>query len=192
MPANDLEVAESIFGSEKRLLQRTEEVNYNLYTEYKKGYPRFRFHSEPSFCVVLFSDRYCHLNPLDQNIVSRQEQQAAEAYSHEILDSMSADQIAAMPFPRFEPFFFGFCRTYTETTEVTAAMAAEILVDGMNLEEEWCEARIDASQSDSLNFALRLVRGKSSRIADFSPNEVTCFITDLQGSQRIQRIPGFS
>ena len=57
-------------------------------------------------------------------------------------------------------------------------MAAEALVDGMNLDEEWCRASLPATQSDELNFALRLVRGKGSRIADFSPNEVTCFIAD--------------
>ncbi|KAG5291482.1 hypothetical protein I7I48_03304 [Histoplasma ohiense] len=86
----------------------------------------------------------------------------------------------------------GFCRTYIETQEITAAIAVELLIDGMNLDGEWCRTHFHASQIDELNFALRLVKGKGSRIADFSPNEVTCFIVDHQDAQRIRKIPGFS
>lgn len=189
---NDLEVAASIFESEKGLLEKANEIDHNIYTEYKRGFPRFQFRSERSFSIVLFTDQYCHLDPLQKHMISHQEHQDAKVYSREILDSVSADQIAALPLPRFVPLFMGFCRTYIETQEVTAAIAAELLVDGMNLDGEWCRTHFHASQIDELSFALRLVRGKSSRIADFSPNEVTCFIADHQEAQRIRKIPGFS
>ncbi|KKZ65773.1 hypothetical protein EMCG_08422 [[Emmonsia] crescens] len=143
---NDLEVAASIFESEKGLLERQTKLITIFIRNTKEGFHVFNF------------------------ILS----------------------IAALPLPRFVPLFMGFCRTYIETQEVTAAIAAELLVDGMNLDGEWCQAHFHASQIDELSFVLRLIRGKSSRIADFSPNEVTCFIADYQEAQRIRKIPGFS
>ncbi|PGH05957.1 hypothetical protein AJ79_06646 [Helicocarpus griseus UAMH5409] len=193
--AGDLKDATSIFESEETLIERADETEYNIYTEYKRGFPRFRYRFEHESCIVLFTDRYCHLEPFSRNIVSQQEhdrQDAKDAYSKGILDSMSAEQVATLPFPKFAPLFVGFCRTYIETQEVTAAIAAELLVDGMNIYEEWWRARFDASQSGLLNFALRLVEGKASRIADYTPNEVTCFVVDQKEAQRIRMIPGFS
>jgi hypothetical protein len=191
VPVNDLETAKTIFNSRKGLLESADDVEHNIYTEYKRGFPRFRFCSEPGFHVVLFTDTYFHLEPLRKHVVFRDEHQYMAEYSQEVLDSISADQVAALPFPRFEPFFKGLCRTYTKTLEVTAAIAAEFLVDGMDIDEEWCYAHISTSEIDELNFALRLVRGKGSRIADFSSNEITCFIPDYQKAQRVRKIPGF-
>ncbi|KAL2365200.1 hypothetical protein RJZ56_001818 [Blastomyces dermatitidis] len=111
--------------------------------------------------------------------------------NRELLDSFSPDKIATLPFPRFTPLFRGFCRSYIETQEATAAMAAECLVDGMNINEEWCHAHFDPPESAESGFALRLVNSRGSRIDDFSLNQVTCFIPDLQEAQRLQRIPGF-
>lgn len=54
--------------------------------------------------------------------------------------------------------------------EVTAAIAAELLVDGMDLSEDWCRLNFHASECDELAFALGLVSGKGSRIDDFSLN----------------------
>lgn len=192
MRANDLELAASIFESRKDRLEKANVIDHNIYTEYKRGFPRFRFLSQRLSCVVLFTDRYCQLDPLPTHIISHEEHQTAMGYSKEILDSVSIDQIAALPLPRFAPLFMGFCRTYIETQEITAAIAAELLVDGMNLDGEWCRTHFHASQIDELNFALRLVKSKGSRIADFSPNEVTCSIVDHQEAQRIRKIPGFS
>ncbi|PGH07428.1 hypothetical protein GX51_01727 [Blastomyces parvus] len=148
---NDLEAAASIFESKKALLEKADEIDLNIYTEYKRGFPRFRFCSKPSICVVLFTDQHCHLDPLHEHVVSHQEHQDAKEYSPKILDSVSADQLATLPLPRFVPLFMGFCRTYIETQEVTAAIAAELLVDGMNLDEEWCQTHFHTSQSSELN-----------------------------------------
>lgn len=192
MRTNDLGVAASIFESQERVLEKVDEMEYNLYTEYKRTFPHFRSCTNSDFYVVLFSDQHCNLDPLTKNIVLHQDHYKAIGYSQEILDCFSPDQITTLPLPQFAPLFMGFCRTYIETKEVTAAMAAEALVDGTNLDEEWCRARFPTDQSDELKFALRLVRGKSSRIADFSPNEVTCFIADREGAERMRKVPGFS
>lgn len=191
MPASDLQRAVSIFNSKTTLLERTQELEFNIYTEFRKGFPRFQFCYEPKFHVILFSDRHCHLDPLQENIIPRVEHLGTTIYSKEILDTFTADQIAYLPFPRFAPFFLGYVRTYTETSEATAAIAAELLVDGMNLDNQWCKAHCPISESDMLNFALRLVRGKSSRIADFSGNEVTCFISNWEEARKMAEISGF-
>ncbi|EEQ29707.1 uncharacterized protein MCYG_02526 [Microsporum canis CBS 113480] len=189
---DDLAAAASIFTSTK-LLNIAEEGDYNIYTEYKRGFPRFRSRSEPTLYIVLFTDQYYGLNPLQKNIISRKEHQEFQgSYSKEILDSMSADQIATLPLPRFAPLFIGLCSTYVKTREVTAAIAAEMFVDGMDIDKDWCHVHFLSSHPDVLSFALNLVRGKASRIADFSMNEVTCFIANKQELQDIRKVPGFS
>lgn len=196
VPASHLATATAIFESAQGLLEKVvekvDDVAYNIYTEYKRGFPRFRFSSgAASYHVVLFTDKYCHLDPLRKNVVSCNGHRKPARYSQEILDSLLPDQVALLPFPRFDPFFKGLCRTYIATLEVTAAIAAELLVDGMDIDEDWCHHHLSPSENGELSFALRLVRGKGSRIADFSLNKVTCFIPDRQEARRVQKIPGF-
>ncbi|EEQ85396.1 hypothetical protein, variant 3 [Blastomyces dermatitidis ER-3] len=191
VPADDLGAAKSVFESQEGLLEIEDKTKYNLYTQYKKGFPRFRSYSKPRFYVVIFTDKHYHLDPLQKCVIYQKEHQHTREYSRELLDSFSPDEIATLPFPRFTPLFRGFCRSYIETQEATAAMAAECLVDGMNINEEWCHAHFDPPESAESGFALRLVNSRGSRIDDFSLNQVTCFIPDLQEAQRLQRIPGF-
>ncbi|KAL2368935.1 hypothetical protein BDBG_06425 [Blastomyces gilchristii SLH14081] len=192
VPANDLSRASSILEAQRDVVEKVGDNEYNIYTEYKRGFPRFRFHVLMiSFCVVLFTDEYCGLNPLQQNLVSKQEHEGArDYYSKEILDCFCAGQLATLPLPRFAPFFIGFCRSYVKKQETTSAIAAEMLVDGMDLKEEWCWTHFE-SESEELSFALGLIGSKQSRISDFSPNTVTCFIVDDQERQRVKKIPGF-
>lgn len=194
MPVNDLDAARAIFEANTDLLASEDETDYNIYTEYKRGFPRYSLLCWGGFSIILFTDDYCHLAPLPKHVVPGDEHQEATewSYSNQILDCGSAEQIAALPLPQFGPFFRGLCRKYIETQEVTAAISAELLVDGMDIDEEWCQSHFDASESDELNFALGLVSGKSSRIDDFSGNHVTCFIRDQEEADRIRKIPGFS
>ncbi|EEH39148.1 hypothetical protein PAAG_01610 [Paracoccidioides lutzii Pb01] len=193
VPARDLELATSIFRAQKCLTEQ-EATNYNIYTEYKRGFPRFQLSSSmPSF-VVLFTDAYYHLNQLEQNIIPPQEHKGRqEYYSKEILDSVAADQVATLPLPRFAPFFTGFCRMYIKKQEATAAIAAEMLVDGLDIDEAWCRKRLSAPEYVAeLKFALGLAEWNWSRISDFTPNEVTYFIVNRQEAQRVRQMPGFS
>lgn len=194
MSVDDIGTADAIFASKRGLLERVELTEYNLYTEYKRGFPRFRFRLVPDFYVVLFTDKYCYINPVKKYVISQNDQVPTKReYSGQILDALSPKQIAALPWPRFTPFFKGLCRMYTETQEITAAIAAEFLVDGMNIDDEWCRTHFEHdSENSERNFALGLVAGKGSRIDDFSLNEVTCFIRDVAEAERIQKTPGFS
>jgi hypothetical protein len=70
------------------------------------------------------------------------------------------------------------------------AIAAEQLVDGMDLDEMWCREHMPGPDSKELAYAVTLVEGKNSRIDDFSPNSVTCFIPNKVEAQRVLLIPG--
>jgi len=95
-----------------------------------------------------------------------------------------------MPMPSLIPFFRGLCKNYCETKEAVYAIAAEQLVDGMDLDEAWCREHMPGPDSKELAYAMELVEGKNSRIDYFSPNAVTCFIPNRVEAQRVLLIPG--
>ncbi|KAI1913851.1 hypothetical protein LOZ53_005970 [Ophidiomyces ophidiicola] len=109
--------------------------------------------------------------------------------SREILDSLSPDQVAALPFPWFKPFFIGLCRKYVATQEIAEAIAAEFLVDGMDINEDWCQNHF-ASENHEPNFVLGLVGGKGSRVDDFSLNMVT-YLSKLMRPNRFKVLQVF-
>lgn len=69
-------------------------------------------------------------------------------------------------------------------------MAAEQLVDGMDLDEGWLEVQSSAMTLEEKNFATRLVQEKLARIDDFSENEITCYIPNKEEALRVLQIPG--
>jgi hypothetical protein len=76
-----------------------------------------------------------------------------------------------VPMPKLAPFFKGLCRKYCESHDIVFAIAAEALIDGMDLDESWCRMNLDVTRPEELEFALKLVEGKHSRISDFSLND---------------------
>jgi hypothetical protein len=176
--------------SKPHMLAPESQETYNLYTIHKQGLPGFRYLPESSSYVVLFPDDRLGLAPLRKNILHQKRHEDGAEYSREILDVIPASKIAGIPIPLLGPFFSGQCAGYLGTNHPMFAMAAERLVDGMDLDEEWCRQHISASASETLSFALTLVAGKASRIDYFSSNTVTCFIPDEQERQRLLRVPG--
>ena len=172
------------------MLAPENEKTYNLYTIHKQGVPRFRYLPEPSSYVVLFPDDCLGLAPLKKNILHPKRDEDGAEYSREISDVIPASKIAETPIPLLGPLFSGQCSRYLETNYPMLAIAAEQLVDGMDLDEEWCKQHMSASTPETLSFALTLVAGKASRIDYFSSNTVTCFIPDEQERQRLLRVPG--
>ncbi|EEH37504.1 hypothetical protein PAAG_07922 [Paracoccidioides lutzii Pb01] len=108
------------------------------------------------------------INSLEEHIISSHEYQGTkEYYIKEVFNSLSADQVAILPFPQLELFFTSLCRPYIKKLEVIAAIAAEMLVDGMDIDEMCCRRCFDdPEQAAELNFALKLAWGKV--IADFA------------------------
>ena len=172
------------------MLAPEKEKTYSLYTIHKQGVPRFHYLPESSSYVVLFPDDRLGLAPLKKNILHLKRHEGGAEYSREISDIIPAGNIAETPIPLLRPFFSGQCARYLETNHPMFAIAAEQLVDGMDLDEEWCKQHMSANTPETLSFALALVAGKASRIAYFSSNTVTCFIPDEQERQRLLRVPG--
>lgn len=88
------------------------------------------------------------------------------------------------------PFFRIFCRRYCESNNPAFAMAAEALIDGMDLDASWCRMSLGATLLEELKFALKLVEGKGCHIFDPSLGEVTCHVASTEEAQRIRKIPG--
>jgi hypothetical protein len=179
-----------IFASNCDLLEPAVEEEYNIYTEYKRGFPRFRYQREPRFHVVLFSDTFFHLSPVEKVIIPFEERGKGAEYSHEITDLVPASSIASLSMPRLAPFFEGFCLEFCDTKDDLSAIAAEQLVDGMDLDEDWCSKHISLERHKELNFALELVAGKFSRISNLTTNTVTGYIASKEEAERLQKIPG--
>lgn len=70
-------------------------------------------------------------------------------------------------------------------------IAVEQLVDGMNLDDDWCEKNLCNASLKVHQLATRVVAGKQSRLDDFSNNTVTCFIANAGEAERLRRIPGY-
>ena len=163
----------------------------NLYTDYKKGYPRFRYLPDTvdDIHVIVFSDRAISFEPLDEHVfVPDIIDPRFNDFSHEIVDSYQAQEVASLPFPYFAPFFRSRCRLYVKTRDAPAAMAVEQLVDGLNLDEDWCRRHL---QLDEIDFALDRVKTKNNRIDYYSDNEVTCFIANEGVAKKVRSLPGF-
>lgn len=168
-----------------------EEEN-NIYTDYKRGFPRFRYQHGAVFYIVLFPDSLFHLKLSIQNAAPLVKHGEGAEYSREILDLIPACEIGSLPIPRLPLFFMGLCKRYFESGDVVFAIAAEQLVDGMDLDEKWCRMHLPIEWPQELNFALGLVKGKPSRISEFFINTVSCFIQNEEEAQRIRKVPGYT
>jgi hypothetical protein len=175
------------------LFEPDEIEHFDLYNEYKRGFPRLRPSSwiTPSCALVLFSDRRYGLNPLHQYTVARNNSQSNPAYSTQIVDLIPSAEIYQLPMPRLPSLFSGFCHRFLESHDDVAMMAAEQLVDGMDLDEGWCQRNLRTSSPEVFKLANRLVVEKRSRLDDFSENTVTCFIPNDKEAARVRRIPGY-
>ncbi|KZF23720.1 hypothetical protein L228DRAFT_122819 [Xylona heveae TC161] len=191
IPENSLSPAVSVLCS-KNMFKLEIKEDYDLFTEYKRGFPRLLATSVTtlSYAVILFSDTYFGLNPLDRNIVCQDETRSFTTYSRQILDLVSKDDIKYIPVPRLPPFFIGLCRRFLESNDGMARIAAEQLLDGMDLDEEWVKANIISAQPQVLELAMTLICEKSSCNDEFLDHDVTCFVADKEEAERLRRIPG--
>lgn len=68
--------------------------------------------------------------------------------------------------PKLLPFFRGLCRRYCESNDLAFAMAAEVLIDGIDLDASWYRMNLNITLPGELIFALKFVKDKDSRIFD--------------------------
>lgn len=142
---------------------------------------------------MIFTDKSYGLNPLLKHIVSRERIPSNPGYSDQIIDLVPADGINQLPMLRLPSLFNGLCQRFLDTQDDVSMIAAEQLVDGMDLDEGWCDRNLHLlnASPEVLNLAVRLIEGKSSRVDDFSEGAVTCFVANREEVERLRRIPGY-
>ena len=169
--------------------------DFHIYNEYKRNSPRFRSSSWilPSYTVMLLTDKNYGLEPLPKNTVSRGKDAVSlnSVYSSQITDLIPLAEVGNIPVPRLPTLFVGLCRRYLELNDDVAMIAAEQLVDGMNLDEDWCSRNLCKTSLQIQELANGMIAGKQSRIDDFSENAITCFITNTEEAERLRLIPGY-
>ena len=138
VPANCYSEALEVLQHKCRLLKVPDEVNEDMFTDYKKKFPRFAFEEGPDMQVTLLLDEVYGLQSLEFATVPKDGHHTGSYYSKEILDVLSPDIIALLPFPSLKAFMEGLCTRYIQSRDVVYAMAAEQLVDGMDIDDAWC------------------------------------------------------
>ncbi|KAK7525488.1 uncharacterized protein IWZ02DRAFT_469110 [Phyllosticta citriasiana] len=172
VPHDSFEEAQSIL--EASIPCKPEELeDFDLFNKYKQGWPRSRptaadAASSPTFGIVLFSD------------------------NSQILESLPARDVHLFPMPQLPRLMTSLCKTYIESGDVMARIGVEQLIDGMDLDEAWCQRNLSSTASDEVQqLVLSVVQGKKWRIDDFSGKSVTCFIADEEEATRMHGIPGY-
>ena len=104
---------------------------FDLYTEYQRGFPRFRHRFCKAIHLIFFSDTFLHLDPLIENIIPPEAHTNNTYYSKEFADIVPANHDFALPLPYLRPFFAGAARRIQECGDCVSGMAVEQLIDGM-------------------------------------------------------------
>lgn len=112
-------------------------------------------------------------------------------YSEQIIDLIPPTEIHRLPLPRLPVLLAGLCRRFLESHDDIAMIAAEQLVDGMDLDEGWRDRNLSSVGSEVLEVVSRLIAGKTSRLDDSSENVITCFIANKDEVERVRKIAGY-
>jgi len=107
------------------------------------------------------------------------------------MDLLPVVDVRRLPIPQLPPLLRGLCQRYLDSFDDVAMIAAEQLVDGMDLDEGWCERNLAFANQQVYQLASTLVAGKKSRLDHFSENSVTCFVRDPGEAARLRQIPGY-
>jgi hypothetical protein len=186
IPSSQFTAAEQALDSSP-LFQRILPGEPNLYNAYKKDSPRFLDLKWRHIPIVLLSDTGTEID--ESKTLREAEHSAAAFYSKEILEYFSVRDIKCIPIPSLASFIKYLCRLHFTLGDEMPRIRLEQLVDGMNLDEEWC--RKSLSETAHVQYLLDLVNSKGDRIDDFSEKQVTCIITDQKTAECVTRIPGY-
>jgi hypothetical protein len=190
VPANHLPEAVEILLTKCRLLKISAILKEDIFTDYKKKFPRFAFQEGPNMQLTLLLDEVYGFQSLDTTTIPDDRQHSDSYYSKEILDVLSPDAVASLPFPSLGAFLRGLCSRYIQSRDVVYAMAAEQLVDGMDIDTAWCHVHLAHLSHVEQQFASDMIAGKRGRMDDFSENKITCYVADIQDATNIRQIPG--
>ncbi|QVM10853.1 hypothetical protein D8B26_005505 [Coccidioides posadasii str. Silveira] len=120
VPEHNLSAAASQIASYTdifRRFPRPEEAHRNLYTDYKKPYPRFQaFIEGRNLGVIVFPDTFYHLDPLQDNIVQIEAYSAGRIrFSRQFDYSIGLNALASIPVPRLATLLQESAQRYLES-----------------------------------------------------------------------------
>ena len=187
MPAGQFAKATEVFARSETGLQKLEPPEADLFTQYKRPCPRFKDHSFADIDVVLLED---NVYGFALNHTALTTPVSNPVYSKEILNVLSATDIADLPFPKLHCLFSGVCQRYKASGEVFFGIASEQLVDGMDISEDACLSCLHEASTEAREHAVELARSKRDRIDYFSDNTVTCYVVSEDEAMMLSRIPG--
>ncbi|KGO68291.1 hypothetical protein PITC_066580 [Penicillium italicum] len=164
-------------------------MEYDIFTQYKKGFPALRVKSHPDLAIMLFPDTFFHLSPVEQTIISRSERSDVSIYSRQILDLVPGKALEILPFPRLSPYFIGLCRKFFESGDDMARIAAEQLVGGMKLDEAWIQLNLSKAPPKVQYLASVLVDERVSSVDEFWDAQMSLFMASDR-EEELQCIPG--
>ncbi|OJJ95466.1 hypothetical protein ASPACDRAFT_47821 [Aspergillus aculeatus ATCC 16872] len=165
-----------------------EKQEYDIFTEYKRGFPVLEA-TYSKMTIVIFSDAHFHLSPLEHNLVPC-DGGPLTSYSREILDVVPVDEMQHFPVPCLRPYVIGLCRRYFENHDAMARIAAEQLVDGMNLDEEWIRTNLREAPLKARELMIMLMAEKSSRMDNEFLDVITPDPVVENGLEGLRLIPG--
>lgn len=84
----------------------------------------------------------------------------------------------------------GLCQGYLDTKNVAEMVEIQHLVDGMDLDEGWCDRNLNHANPGVLAIVSGLIAGKASRINPPTDNIVTCSVPN-EDAVKVRRIPGY-
>ncbi|EEP77651.1 predicted protein [Uncinocarpus reesii 1704] len=162
-------------------------------TDYLRPYPRFQaFIEGQSFSVIVLPDTFYHLDPLRNNIVQIQTYPLDQIrFSRQFDFSKNLDTLSSIPVPRLATLLQGAAQRYLESKEYAMAVCVEELVDGMNLDETWCLNHLDTEKNKVVECILDRIASKGSRISEFQPGNITCFVETEEEARDLRMIPGY-
>jgi hypothetical protein len=167
--------------------------DFDVFTQHMRGIPRLRptLWCTTSLAVIISPDSRLGLQPLEKTVAWRQDLASDAPCSAHILDVIPWADVPTLPVPYLAPLFVGLCGRYLKTGDDVAMMAAEQLVDGMDLDEAWYSRNISSVDPEVEKLSRQLIKGKAARLDDFSGNLITCFVASEAEAKRLRKIPGF-
>lgn len=163
-------------------------ADYDLFTEYKRGFPMFKT-PNIGLRLLLFPDSFFHLSPLHQSIVPN-DKRLSTTCSEQILDLVSRDEIQHLPVPCLPVFFIGLCLRFVESNDCMARIAVEQLVDGMDLDNDWIKSNLGGAALKVRELAAQLVAEKTSRYDENMGLEAMSSALGAARMQDLSSIPG--
>lgn len=107
--------------------------------------------------------------------------------------SKSKTQALSLRVPRLPELIEGMSREFVareDPEKAAVGMNVQQLVDGMDLDEEWCARYLNRDYKYAYDFVIKEVKGRAGRVDPLWPDQVTCYIVDELERQRCLKVPG--